>query len=326
MQDGNRLSRRGMVSAMGLASGAALLAASAARAQGTPPDASKPFYVAPDQTLPYKPIHVRGSDGTAIAGQEWGNPQGPEIVFIHGVLQSHLSFERQVRSDLAKSFRMITYDLRGHGDSEKPTGQEHYLDGGLWADDLRAVMDGAGVRRPVLVGWSLGGLPMGNYLEKYGDSRLAGLNFVDALTKRSRDFAGLPENRPLLPLTASPDLGIRIDAIRSFLRSCFKTQPDTAAFERMIAYNAQVPQYVLSSIMVGISLNADDAYRRVSKPVLVTHGAQDGQISVKITEFDKSVMPHATVSIYEGSGHSPFYEMVPRFNDELAAFVRSSNA
>ncbi len=325
MEDRQALGRRAMVGAIGFASGAALLAASAVRAQGTP-DPSKPFYTAPDQTLPYKPFRVKGRDGIAIAAQDWGNPQGPEIVFIHGVLQSHLSFERQVRSDLAKSFRMITYDLRGHGDSDKPVGNDSYLDGSLWADDLKAVMDGAGLRRPVLVGWSLGGLPMGNYLQKYGDTGLAGLNFVDALTKRSRDFAGLPENRTLLPNTASPDLGVRIDAMRGFLRSCFKTQPDQAAFERMLAFNAQVPQWVLATIMVGISLNADDAYRKVTRPTLVTHGAEDGQISVKITEWDKSVMPHATVSIYDGSGHSPFYEMAPRFNEELARFVRSANA
>lgn len=241
------------------------------------------------------------------------------------MLQSHLSFERQVLSDLAKTFRMVTYDLRGHGDSDKPVGQDHYLSGGLWADDLAAVVEGANLRRPVLVGWSLGGLPMGNYLEKYGDGKLAGLNFVDALTKRSREFAGLPENRTLLPATASPDLGTRIDAMRGFLRSCFKTQPTPVDFERMLAFNAQVPQYVLSSIMVGIPLNADDAYRKVKVPVLVTHGAEDGQISVKITEFDRSVMPHAKLSIYEGSGHSPFYEMAPRYNDELGAFVRAAN-
>lgn len=220
---------------------------------------------------------------------------------------------------------MITYDLRGHGGSDKPVGHEHYLNGAVWADDLAAVMDGAGLRRPVLVGWSLGGLPMGNYFARYGDGRLAGLNFVDALTKRSRDFAGLPENRTLLPGTASRDLGTHIDAMRGFLRSCFRVQPGQAEFERMLAYNAQVPQHVLSHIMVGIPLDAEDAYRKVKVPVLVTHGAEDGQISVKITEFDRSVMPHAKLSIYEGSGHSPFHEMAPRFNAELAAFVQAAN-
>lgn len=320
------LNRRVVFGMAAAASGAALAASTARAQQPAAPDAGKPFYAAPDQVLPYQPLRVHSSDGASIAAQQWGNPQGPEIVFIHGVLQSHLSFERQVLSELARTFRMVTYDLRGHGDSDKPVGREHYLNGELWADDLGAVMDGAGLRRPVLVGWSLGGLSMGNYLTKHGDRRLAGLNFVDALTKRSRDFAGLPENRTLLPCTASPDLGVRVDAMRGFLRSCFKLQPGQAEFERMLAFNAQVPQHVMASILVGIPLNADDAYRQVKVPVLVTHGTEDGQISAGITEFDRSVMPHAKVSLYEGSGHSPFYEMAPRFNEELAAFVRLANA
>jgi non-heme chloroperoxidase len=57
-----------------------------------------------------------------ISAQDWGNPDGPEILFIHGFSQSHLSWIKQVtNSDLAKEFHMVTYDLRGHGNSDKPT-------------------------------------------------------------------------------------------------------------------------------------------------------------------------------------------------------------
>lgn len=325
MGNWQRVGRRNLIGTAALTAGGAMLTRAAQAQVPAAPDPAKPFYSAPDRTLPYKPLRVRSSDGVEIATQEWGNPQGPEIVFIHGVLQSHLSFERQVASTLAKDFRMVTYDLRGHGDSGKPTGREAYLNGELWADDLAAVIKGAGLRRPVVAGWSLGGLPMGNYLQKYGDETLAGLNFIDALTKRSRDFAGLPENRTLLPRTASPDLATRIDAMRGFLRSCFKIQPTEAEFERMLAFNAQVPQWVLAHIMVGIPLDAEAAYRKVKVPVLVTHGAEDGQINMRITEYDREVMPHSKVSIYDGSGHSPFWEMAPRFNDELAAFVQAAS-
>ena len=57
MEHRQALGRRGMVGAVGFASGAALLAASAAQAQGTP-DPSKPFYTAPDQALPFKPLRA----------------------------------------------------------------------------------------------------------------------------------------------------------------------------------------------------------------------------------------------------------------------------
>ena len=46
------------------------------------------------QDMKYKPITVKTPDGLSISAQEWGNPAGPEILFIHGFSQSHLSWMR----------------------------------------------------------------------------------------------------------------------------------------------------------------------------------------------------------------------------------------
>ena len=66
------------------------------------------------QSPKYKPISVKTPDGLTISAQEWGKPAGPEILLIHGFSQSHMSWMRQVNSDLAREFRIITYDQRGH--------------------------------------------------------------------------------------------------------------------------------------------------------------------------------------------------------------------
>ena len=106
------------------------------------------------QAPKYKPISVKTPDGLTISAQEWGNPNGPEIVLIHGFGQSHLSWTRQVNSDLAREFRIITYDLRGHGYSDKPSDKAPYHDNKAWGDEVKAVIDAAGLKRPVIVGWS----------------------------------------------------------------------------------------------------------------------------------------------------------------------------
>jgi pimeloyl-ACP methyl ester carboxylesterase len=68
------------------------------------------------QEQKFKAVSVKTPDGLTISAQDWGNPNGPEILFIHGFSQSHLSWIKQVTSsDLAKEFHMVTYDLRGHG-------------------------------------------------------------------------------------------------------------------------------------------------------------------------------------------------------------------
>src|ERR1700761_5220442 len=106
---------------------------------------------------PHRDFHATTPDGLSIAVQEWGNPDGPEILFIHGYLQSHLSWAFQVGSDLAARFRMVTYDLRGHGGSAQPDGAEFYRDPQRWSDELACVIATAGLRRPVLVPWSYAG-------------------------------------------------------------------------------------------------------------------------------------------------------------------------
>src|SRR5258707_7450482 len=96
----------------------------------------------------FKAVSVKTPDGLTISAQDWGNPNGPEILFIHGFSQSHLSWIKHVTSDLAKDFHMVTYGLRGHGNSDKPFEPERYKDSKAWADELQAVTDATALKRP----------------------------------------------------------------------------------------------------------------------------------------------------------------------------------
>jgi non-heme chloroperoxidase len=156
------------------------------------------------QDVKHKPIAVKTPDGLSISAQQWGNPAGPEILFIHGFSQSHLSWIRQVDSDLTKEFHIVTYDLRGHGNSDKPLDPARYRDSKAWGDEVQAVIDAAGLKRPVLVGWSYAGRVISDYLATHGSNGIAGINFVDAPIKV--DPALIGENLKNLPLMASEDL------------------------------------------------------------------------------------------------------------------------
>jgi non-heme chloroperoxidase len=269
----------------------------------------------------FKPINVKTPDGLTISAQEWGNPAGPEILFIHGFSQSHLSWIRQVDSDLAKEFRIMTYDLRGHGNSDKPLDAARYRDSKAWGDEVQAVIDAAGLKRPVLVGWSYAGRVISDYLSTHGAGQIAGINFVDAPIKV--DPALIGDNLKNLPLMASEDLLTNITATRTFLHGCFSKQPTADDYETMLAFNMMV----LPKVRAGLSGRPLDATEMMSKlklPVLVTHGAEDRNARLGAGQYTASVIPGAKLSVYDGIGHSPFYEDAPRFNSELAAFVRAA--
>ena len=269
----------------------------------------------------FKPINVKTPDGLTISAQEWGNPAGPEILFIHGFSQSHLSWIRQVDSDLAKEFRIVTYDLRGHGNSDKPLDAARYRDSKAWGDEVQAVIDAAGLKRPVLVGWSYAGRVISDYLSTHGTGQIAGINFIDAPIKV--DPALIGDNLKNLPLMASEDLLTNITATRTFLHGCFSKQPTADDYETMLAFNMMV----LPKVRAGLSGRPLDATEMMSKlklPVLVTHGAEDRNARLGAGQYTASVIPGAKLSVYDGIGHSPFYEDAPRFNSELAAFVRAA--
>jgi non-heme chloroperoxidase len=275
------------------------------------------------QEKKYKPLVVRTPDGVTIAAQEWGNPSGPEILFIHGFSQASLSWQRQVESDLAKEFRMVTYDLRGHGNSDKPFEPEKYKEPKPWADEVQAVIDVAKLKQPVLVGWSFGGYVINSYLKVRGAARLAGLNYVDTLTKSDPSFFG--DGLKVLPLMSSDNLATNIAATRILLHNFFEKQPSADDFETMLAFNMMVPPQVRANIGRATPLNMDETLKALKLPVLVTQGAADKFILVAAAKYTAATIPGAKLSVYDGVGHAPFWEDAARFNAELSAFVRAAN-
>jgi len=265
---------------------------------------------------------VRAPDGTRLAVYEWGKAEGPEIVLVHGFAQCHLCFEPQVHA-LADRFRVVAFDFRGHGASEQPADPAAYQGHRVWADDLAAVMAAKGLKRPVLVGWSMGGRVIRQYLINYGDAAIAGINFVASLVIEEPHFRGPGAPKPL------PDrmtLAEEIDNAIDFIDGCFFKRPSEAVFRRALGYNVRVPSSVRRAI-AGWSTAAPltiDALRRVTVPVLITQGRQDTVVLPAAAEMAARTIAHARLSWFDDCGHSPFFEDAGRFNDELAAFVMAS--
>jgi len=269
-----------------------------------------------------KTFKVQAPDGVVISAQEWGNPAGIEILFIHGYSQSHLSWSRQFDSDLAKSFRIITYDIRGHGGSDKPLDSVYYKDHRRWADELKAVMEQAKLNKPVLVGWSYGGRIIAEYLMEYGDKNIGGINFVGAFTKVEREILG-PATPAVLKM-ASENLAENIENTLSFLKFCTATTLPADELQVMLAYNMVVPALIRGHLL-GRPAPYEDALKKITVPVLVSHGTEDRVALLPIARYTASVVAHAQSSIYQGVGHMPFWEAAARFNRELGEFATKSN-
>jgi non-heme chloroperoxidase len=69
----------------------------------------------------------------------------------------------------------------------------------------------------------------------------------------------------------------------------------------------------------------EETLKKITVPVLVTHGMEDRVALVPMARYTESVVANARSSLYDGVGHMPFWEDALRFNRELAEFVINSN-
>lgn len=278
---------------------------------------------ATSQTLATTDQHdflVRSTDGTVLAVHEWGDRAKPTIILIHGYLQSYLAWQRQF-APLAHHFHVVAFDLRGHGGSDKPLVAEAYREAWRWADDVAAVIRASGATRPVLVGWSMGGRVILDYVQRYGQDNVGAFAFVDSGLKRAPGMASTA-NGKLITELQSANLADSIDATRAFLQGCFFAQPDPAAFDEMMAYNMVVPP-IVRTYLTGRPLDFDGTLGGLSRPTLVIQGEKDALVTVAAAQYTVHQVPGAALVIYPGVGHSSFYEAADRFNSDLMRFVDS---
>lgn len=269
---------------------------------------------------------VTSGDGTRLRVDEAGNRAGRPIVFIHGFSQSRLSWQRQMDSDLANDFRLIAYDLRGHGLSDVPA--DGYTESRAWADDLKAVVDELELDGAVPVGWSYGPLVILDYIRHNGEDRLGGFNMIGGVSKLGSDEAMAAlgaEFVELVPGFFSENSEESRKSLGDLLKICFSQPPSHEEFEAMLAQSTSVPHFVRQG-MFSRAFDNDDLLPTLQKPVLITHGTADRIVKQEAAEHHAATIPNAELHVVESSGHAPFWDDPSSYNARLRTFCNSLNA
>ena len=115
-------------------------------------------------------LHIEDSGGA-----------GRPVVLIHGWPLSAQAWAAQVSVLQAAGFRVVAYDRRGFGRSDKPESGYSY---DTLADDLQRVIDQCGLQDVTLVGFSMGGGEVARYITRCGQSRLHSVVFAAAVPLR----------------------------------------------------------------------------------------------------------------------------------------------
>ena len=266
---------------------------------------------------------VRGGGDVDLHVVETGPGDGEPVLLVHGLSQCRLSWTKQLDSDLADDYRLVAFDNRGHGRSDKP--RDGYDESDRWAADVRSVVEALDLDDVVLVAWSYAGLIALDYVDRYGTDRLAGLNLVDAISKIGTEEATAlldPGYLDLLPGMGSTDAEESVAALDSFVRRCVHGDLPPRDRYLILGFNVVVPPHVRNALRDRTVVH-DDVLANLDVPVLVTHGAEDRIVTREGGEALAELPPEdlTSVSVYPDAGHTPFWESPERYNRELRAFL-----
>jgi pimeloyl-[acyl-carrier protein] methyl ester esterase len=258
------------------------------------------------------------SDGARIAYRDEG--AGAPLVLLHG-LMAHGGFFRE-QAALAAEFRLVTIDLRGHGESRgapAPTVERIAAD----VAELTAALD---LKDAIGVGWSLGATVLWHVLSGPATARFAGAVVID-MTARVRNDArwdlGLsPE------ACAARSLAIRHD-YENFAASAGQAifaQPVAAAHGVLAGWvsNEFARNDAASMAAVWESLVAQDVRElltTIRHPTLIVHGAHSSLYGADTADHLVDALPQARAIRFERSGHAPHLEEPALFNDTLKKFA-----
>lgn len=265
---------------------------------------------------------VCSADGTAIVYRVTGPEGARPLLLIHG-WSANLKCWGAAAGDLAKRYRVIAMDLRGHGYSDVP--ESGYDDSANWAADVAAVLAGEGITSgAVLLGWSYGGLVISDYLSVHGTGAIAGVVLIGAITGIGPGQPGGkvgPAMAAAIPGVFEERPGAALRAFGAFGNAMTGPGDDKGVdAQRMFGASLATPPRVRKALFVR-TLGHDDVLRNLDVPALIIHGTADPVADISAGQHAAQLIPDVRTSIWEGAQHGPFIEDRERFVCEVTDFV-----
>lgn len=278
-------------------------------------------------------------DGTELQVRTSGTKGGPVLVLTHGWSLNKDEWG-YVQRDLADRFRIVTWDLRGLGESRAPSNNDYALE--RMAEDLDAVVRTAG-RRVVLVGHSIGGMINLTYCKLFPERlgrEVAGIvqlntTYTDPAktTKNAESQVRLQNSigEPVLHGTAALSPIVRVMnrlayqsgllhayvASSSFAGTETRGQVDYAAR----AYAESSPAVVARGTLGMLHWDASDVLGRVSVPVLIVTADGDTTTLPGASEHMRAAIPNARLRTARPGAHLAVLERNREYNLAIAEFA-----
>jgi pimeloyl-ACP methyl ester carboxylesterase len=243
--------------------------------------------------------------------------RGSVVVLIHGFLGAK-EIWKEIAANLARSYRVISIDLPGHGQSAC-FGYVHSME--LMAASVKAVMDHLKLRRYVLVGHSMGGYTALAFADLYPD-HVKGLCLFHSTAYADSEEKKADRERAVALVKANRRVYTR-DTIRTlFAADNLRYMKEELSFAAGIAARTSRQGIVAALRGMKDRISRDMILAMVSYPVMMVIGAHDSVVPPAQLEEQSRLLKHPQVLMLEHDGHFGFLESPVRTKKALRKFLR----
>ena len=248
--------------------------------------------------------------------------QGRPVVLIHGWSCNRHFWKHQIPA-LAKRYRVLAFDLRGHGDSDRPEEGCHVAQ---LARDTKALIDYLGYRDVTLIGWSMGAHIIMDYVLQFGCENISKIVWDDESAKITTDETWSLGSNGNFPAQTNLDMleGMVMDwpaTARRFVPRIFNEKhrgcEDWDWAEAQILPNTP---HVMVNLWISITQqDYRDKLHLITVPTLVTYGA-DSTFPQAVHEYVAAHIPNARLARFRG-GHAHHMQDHEAYNQTVLDFI-----
>jgi non-heme chloroperoxidase len=275
--------------------------------------------------MPYVTVGTENSAAIEIHYEDHGS--GQPVVLIHGYPLDSSSWEKQTAVLLEAGKRVITYDRRGFGRSDRPTSGHDY---DTYAADLSGLLSALELRDAVLVGFSMGTGEVVRYISRYGSDRVAKAVFIGAILpfmlKTDENPSGVPQEAVDGMLDAIK--ADRYAFFTGFLQNFYNADENhgTRISEEALRYSWQLSTSMSPYTSIWAPATWYTDFRpdidKIDVPTLIMHGTGDRNVPIDLTSRVLAKKLPSTIYIeIEGAPHGMLWTHGEEINKALLDFL-----
>ena len=253
----------------------------------------------------------------SVSYNDHGPHDAPVIIFIHGFPLNKSMWDTQVEA-LKENYRVIAYDIRGHGNSD-PGIDEFFIE--LFVLDLLRLMEKLGIEKSILCGLSLGGYIALNAVLKYPD-RFDGLILND--TQCIADTPEIKENRCIAIINIK-EKGVEQYADES-VKKLFASESFTKKKNAITDVKDMIISTTKQSLCDTLHALAErketcSRLQEINIPVLIMVGKEDKITPIAAAQLMHEKILNSKLEIIQHAGHLSNLENPTAFNTHLVNFL-----